>query len=278
MVIQQHGLRMETMIILCVCFGLLALHNVVAFSLSMSVANKGATIIAGATGYIGKSVVRESVRQGYNTFALVRDKQKVESKEGKQLYEDFFEGATVIEVDVSDPIQLAKAMETIQKEEGCIESVVSCLASRSGIKKEAFEIDYQATLNCMEAGIATNARHFVLLSAICVRNPILQFQKAKLKFENALTSQSSMTYSIVRPTAFFKSVSGQLERLQDGKSFLMFQDTTRANPIAESDLATYLVDCISKECRRNKIVNLGGPDRAMTKIEQGEVCTPKHLI
>jgi divinyl chlorophyllide a 8-vinyl-reductase len=99
-----------------------------------------------------------------------------------------------------------------------IESVVSCLASRSGIKKEAFAIDYQASLNCMEAGIEHNAKHFVLLSAICVKKPLLQFQLAKLEFEAALRQQSFMTYSIVRPTAFFKSVSGQLERLLPGQT------------------------------------------------------------
>jgi len=149
--------------------------------------------------------------------------------------------------------------------------VVSCLASRSGIKREAFRVDYQATLNCMEAAIQCDAKHFVLLSAICVRKPLLQFQLAKLKFEAALQSQLEINWSIVRPTAFFKSVSGQLERLQRGASFLMFQDSTRCNPIAESDLATFLIDCISDESRRNKVINLGGPDKAMTKIEQGRV-------
>lgn len=82
-----------------------------------------------------------------------------------------------------------------------------------------------------------------------------------------------MTYSIVRPTAFFKSVSGQLERLQQGKPFLMFQGSTRANPIAESDLATYIVDCISEPSRWNQVLNLGGPDRPLTKEEQGKVRT-----
>jgi divinyl chlorophyllide a 8-vinyl-reductase len=51
----------------------------------------------------------------------------------------------------------------------------------------------------------------------------------------------------------------------------MFQDSTRCNPIAESDLATYLVDCISDESRQNRVLNLGGPDMPMMKIEQGEV-------
>ena len=162
-------------------------------------------------------------------------------------------------------------MSDIRCDSGDIEALISCLASRSGIKKEAFAIDYQATLNCLEAGKANNAKHFVLLSAFCVKNPLLQFQRAKLKFEAELQAQSAMTYSIVRPTAFFKSVSGQLERLQAGKAFLMFKDSTRCNPIAESDLATYMVDCISDKSRHNKILNLGGPDDPMTKQEQGEV-------
>jgi FlaA1/EpsC-like NDP-sugar epimerase len=66
------------------------------------------TVIAGATGYIGKSVVRESVRQGYNTIALVRDVAKVSSAEGKALYGDFFEGATVVECDVCDANKLTE--------------------------------------------------------------------------------------------------------------------------------------------------------------------------
>lgn len=163
-------------------------------------------IIAGASGYIGKSTVRESVRQGYNTIALVRDASKVNSPEGKALYGQFFEGATVVECDVCDPAALTKTMSQIAKDNDGIESVISCLASRSGIKKDAYAIDYQATLNCLESGSdsTVNARHFVLLSAFCVKNPWLQFQQAKLKFEEALTSQNKMTYSIVRPTAFFQ--------------------------------------------------------------------------
>jgi divinyl chlorophyllide a 8-vinyl-reductase len=119
------------------------------------------------------------------------------------------------------------------------------------------------------------ARHFVLLSAFCVKNPWLQFQQAKLKFEADLQAQDTMTYSIVRPTAFFKSVSGQLEVVQQGAPFVMFGDgeVTRCNPIAEADLATYLIDSISNESRKNKIINLGGPDEPLTMKKQGEVCT-----
>jgi divinyl chlorophyllide a 8-vinyl-reductase len=54
----------------------------------------------------------------------------------------------------------------------------------------------------------------VLLSAICVQKPLLEFQRAKLKFEAELQATAeadpSLTYSIVRPTAFFKSLGGQV--------------------------------------------------------------------
>jgi len=232
-------------------------------------------IIAGASGYIGKSTVRESVRQGYNTIALVRDLSKVESPQGKALYGQFFEGAKVVECDVCDVEALTKTMEKIAEENNGVESIISCLASRSGIKKDAYAIDYQATLNCLEAGrdASVKARHFVLLSAFCCKNPWLQFQQAKLKFEAALQDQSDMTYSIVRPTAFFKSVSGQLEVVQSGAPFVMFGDgkVTRCNPISEADLATYLIDSITDKSRQNKVIDLGGPDEPLTMKKQGEM-------
>ena len=93
--------------ILLVAISLAVSHG---FSLSMSAAVKGkVNVIAGATGYIGKSVVRESVRQGYDTIALVRDKSKVESSQGKALFGESFEGARVVECDVTKPEELVKA-------------------------------------------------------------------------------------------------------------------------------------------------------------------------
>lgn len=62
----------------------------------------------------------------------------------------------------------------------------------------------------MDAAVASGAKHFVLLSAICVQKPLLEFQKAKLQFEADLQANDALTYSIVRPTAFFKSLAGQV--------------------------------------------------------------------
>lgn len=94
-----------------------------------------------------------------------------------------------------------------------VDVVVSCLASRTGGIKDSWDIDYQATLNALEAGRAQGAAHFVLLSAICVQKPLLEFQRAKLALEAKLqeaAKEGGITHSIVRPTAFFKSLAGQV--------------------------------------------------------------------
>ncbi|KAG7354277.1 NmrA family protein [Nitzschia inconspicua] len=246
--------------------------TVECFSMHMSAAGKTA-VVAGATGYIGKWVVQEANRQGYNTIALVRDKSKVESKQGQAQFGKYFEGAEVVECDVCDPEQLTKTMKEIAEKNGSVDGLISCLASRSGIKKDAFAIDYQATKNFLDAGIEVKAKHFVLLSAFCVKNPWLQFQKAKLKFEAELQNQNELSWTSCRPTAFMKSLSGQYDVIIQGAPFVMFGDgeVTRCNPIAESELAQYLVDSITDESRKNKIINLGGPDEPLTMKKQGEM-------
>ena len=146
----------------------------------------GVTVIAGATGYIGRAVVRESVQKGYTTYALVRDSEYIDSEEGKQLFGEPFNGARVVQCDPSDSESITKLLRKIKNEEGSVDNVISCLAAASGKKKEVYAIDYQATLNCLDAGRDenVNADHFVLLSAFCVRRPLLQLQQAKLKVSN----------------------------------------------------------------------------------------------
>jgi divinyl chlorophyllide a 8-vinyl-reductase len=68
----------------------------------------------------------------------------------------------------------------------------------------------QASANCLNALREQGGTHYVLLSAICVQKPLLEFQKAKLKLEEDISSQNDVTWSIVRPTAFFKSLAGQV--------------------------------------------------------------------
>jgi divinyl chlorophyllide a 8-vinyl-reductase len=81
-----------------------------------------------------------------------------------------------------------------------------------------------------------------------------------------------LRYSIVRPTAFFKSLSGQIERVRQGKPFMVFGDgtLTSCKPISDDDLANYLADCLDEPSRWNCVLPIGGPGPAITPKEQGE--------
>jgi divinyl chlorophyllide a 8-vinyl-reductase len=176
-------------------------------------------------------------------------------------------GATVRMADVTDPASLAEAGFCGER----FDVLVSCLASRTGLPDDAWAIDHRAHVHALNAGRAAGIGHFVLLSAICVQKPILAFQHAKLAFERDLIA-SGLAYSIVRPTAFFKSLSGQIERVRKGKPFLVFGSglLTACKPISDADLADYLADCIDDPGRRNRVLPIGGPGEAITPMEQGE--------
>jgi divinyl chlorophyllide a 8-vinyl-reductase len=173
----------------------------------------------------------------------------------------------VVQGHVSDPKVWSQPSFTQAR----FDAVVSCMASRTGSPQDAWRVDHQAHVCALKAAQAAGVRHFVQLSAICVQKPLLAFQHAKLAFEKTLI-ESGMTYSIVRPTAFFKSLSGQLDRVKKGKPFLIFGDgqLTACKPISDDDLADFLVGCLDDESRHNQILPIGGPGPAITPLAQGE--------
>ena len=151
------------------------------------------------------------------------------------------------------------------------DAVISCMASRTGAPRDAWTVDYRAQLNALDAARRVGVGHFVLLSALCVQKPLLAFKHAKLAFEAALI-ESGLRYSIVRPTAFFKSLSGQVERVRKGKPYLIFGDgtLTSCKPISDDDLADFIVGCLDDADRWNRILPIGGPGDAITPRQQGD--------
>ena len=130
-------------------------------------------------------------------------------------------------------------------------------------------------MDALAAAHTAGISQMVLLSAICVQKPLLAFQHAKLAFEEALM-ESGVPYSIVRPTAFFKSLSGQIDRLKRGKPFLVFGDgtLTACKPISDNDLADYLADCLDDESRHNRVLPSAVRDQRSRPSSRASICSP----
>lgn len=229
------------------------------FAADEMTSKKQRVFVAGATGYIGRHVAAELVRRGHDVVCFAR--------KGPQSDERLRElGAAIRFGDVTSRASIEG--DGLRGE--TFDVVVSCLASRSGAPKDAWLVEHQANANLLEACKAAGTSHFVLLSAICVQKPLLEFQHAKLAFERALIA-SGLTYSIVRPTAFFKSLAGQVKSVKRGKPFVVFGDgeLTSCKPISERDLACFLADCLDDASKHDAILPIGGPGKAITPKEQG---------
>ena len=223
--------------------------------------------LLGATGTIGQATVRALLRQGHEVVCLVRPRAGVQGSLTPPDLALRWPGAQWRVGDVTDPASLAR--DGFRGER--FDALVSCLASRTGAPADAWAIDHQAHRQALQAARQAGVGHVVLLSALCVQKPRLAFQQAKLAFEDDLMA-SGLNHSIVRPTAFFKSLSGQVERVRRGKPFLVFGDgrLTACKPISDDDLADYLAGCLTDTTRHRRILPIGGPGPAITPRQQGE--------
>ena len=214
-------------------------------------------LLLGGTGTIGRATLATLVAEGWTVRLPVRDRAAGEAVAAG------LSGVEVIEARITDPAALPLLMQGVG-------AVVSCLASRTGVPADARAIDRDAHLAVLSAAQDAGVAQFVLLSAICVQKPLLAFQQAKLQFEEALQA-SGLTWSIVRPTAYFKSLVGQVARVKAGKPYLVFGDgtLTAATPISDRDLGRYLASCLSDPARQNRILPIGGPHPALTPRDIG---------
>lgn len=211
-------------------------------------------MLFGATGTIGRATAQALCDAGHRVVCVVRPETTADG--------------------LPSPCKIrAIALDRINPDDiAGTDAIVSCLASRSGAPRDAWAVDHDSHVAILGAAKAAGVPQFVLLSAICVQKPRLAFQQAKLAFEDKLTA-SGLTYSIVRPTAFFKSLSGQVARVKDGRPFLVFGDgrLTACKPISDRDLGAYLALCLTDTAKRNKVLPIGGPGPAITPMDQADM-------
>ncbi|MFY8082806.1 MAG: NAD(P)H-binding protein [Rubrivivax sp.] len=221
----------------------------------------------GASGTIGQATVRALVARGHEVVCFVRPRAGVGGALGPQELARRLPGAELRYGEVTNPLSLARDGFAGER----FDVLLSCLASRTGAPRDAWAIDHQAHVDALEQARRCGITQVVLLSAICVQKPLLAFQQAKRAFERVLID-SGLNHSIVRPTAFFKSLSGQVERVRQGRPFLVFGDgrLTACKPISDDDLGDYLADCVDDETRHGRVLPIGGPGPALTPREQGE--------
>lgn len=210
-------------------------------------------LVAGATGYLGKFIARETLKRNYYTRVLVRNSEKF-----KQFEIDVDD---VYQAEITDKSSLANCCNDID----VVISSIGITRQQDGLTY--MDVDYQGNLNLLEEAKKQGVKKFIYVSVLYgekLRH--LQICEAKEKFVDVLKS-SGLNYSIIRPNGFFSDMTEILNMAKKGRVYLFGNGQQTANPIHGEDLAEVCLDTVENNIEE---INVGGPEN-LTHNEIAEI-------
>jgi uncharacterized protein YbjT (DUF2867 family) len=232
-------------------------------------------LVAGATGYLGKYVVKAFKAQGYYVRILARKEKKIYEPGPftapaltKADTDDIFIG------EVSKPESLTGLLDSIDMVFSC----VGISRQRDGLTFD--QVDYQCNKNLIDLCKNSKVKRFVYVSMQGAENiKHLAITKAHEKVVEELL-ESSIEYRIVRPCGYFSDMGALYDMAKKGKAYMIGKGNNKMNPIHGQDLA-YV--CVETAEGSEIEVEAGGPD-ILTQKEAIELAfevlgkTPKITI
>lgn len=207
-------------------------------------------LVAGATGYLGRHVVREFKEKGYWVRVLARNPVKLES------VGPFLEPAVS---DMADEVFIGEVTspETLVRLCQDIDIVFSSVGiTRQKDKLSYRNVDYQGNLNILNVALQQNVRKFIYVSVFGARFfEHLAIIRAHEDFVRALHG-SGLDYTIIRPTGYFSDMTEYLKMAKSGRVYLIGNGNNRINPIHGADLAEVCVGAVNSKERE---IPVGGP-------------------
>lgn len=205
-------------------------------------------LVAGATGYLGKYVVKALHAAGYPVRALARDPSRL--GEVRPLC------AEVVTAEATKP-------ETLGDLVGDATVLVSSLGKHDFKRSPTtWEIDYQANMNLLERAKTGGVERVVFVSVL--RGPELRRRgiraaQAREGVVDAIEA-SGLDWTIVRPNGFFNDMADIFEMAVGGTAWLVGDGAVKMNPIHGEDLARFVVEKLGDPAAHRASFDVGGPD------------------
>jgi len=223
----------------------------------------GRVVVAGATGYLGKYVVRAFKQRGYWVRALTRSAER--------LAEPGPFTAPALADDEVDDIFIGEATrpETLA---GLVDDSIDIVFSSIGISRQRDgltfeEVDHQANKNLIDQCAGHPIRRFTYVSMLGADQIAdLAITKAHEAVVRDLEA-SGLPHTIVRPSGYFSDMGAVLTMARRGRVLLVGQGHNHFNPIHGRDLAEVCVDASEGD---EPEVEAGGPE-ILTQRELAEI-------
>ena len=205
-------------------------------------------LVVGATGNLGRKVVRSLLASGEEVRAMTRVVSRAD--ELKAL------GAKPVRGDLTDPESLEFAMRGAR-------AIVLAAHSILGRGTEASElVDDEGHRAIIDRAKATGVEHIIYTSVIgASSNHQIDFWRTKARIERHL-QESGVTWTIVRASAFMETHAYFLigKGVIEGKRVMLFgKGKNPRNFVAAEDVAKVIVGALKIPSLRGEIIEVGGP-------------------
>lgn len=212
--------------------------------------------VSGATGFVGRHVTTQLLRNGNSVNCLVRDPDSAAASRLKEL------GAGVVAGDVTD----AESLTTAVSETDAFVHLVGIIYESPGATFE--QVHLQGTLNALAAANASGASRFVYMSALGAGpNAISGYLKSKWDCEEAVR-QGRIPHTIFRPSIIYGTGGEFIHMLISQVKIMPLVPIVgngryRMQPVTAADVAGAVASSLNRPVAAGKTYELGGPDTLM---------------
>jgi len=200
-------------------------------------------LVAGATGYLGRHVVKTFKDRGFWVRALGRSASSLAVVE-KHTDESFIG-------ELTDPDSVAGLCDGID----VVFSSIGITRQKDGLTYR--DVDYQANRNLLTLAETSGVSKFMYVHVLNAEKlQHVALIKAKQAFVDDL-KQSSLDHTVICPSGFFSDMEEFLSMARSGRVYLFGNGENRINPIHGADLAEVCADALEREDRQ---IDVGGPE------------------
>ncbi|MGL5060123.1 MAG: SDR family oxidoreductase [Microcoleus sp.] len=200
-------------------------------------------LVTGATGPLGRRIVREIRHKNQPVRAFVRLASRYSELENR--------GAEIFIGDLKQDKDIQKACQGVQY-----------IISTHGTGGDVQAVHYRANIELIDCAKTVGVKHFTFISVLGVDRGYEDSAvfKAKREVEKYLQN-SGLSYTILRPAGFASSLLPLAERFRETGLYLLIGDSkNRTSVVSTDDLAKIVADSPTVEGARNQILPVGGPD------------------